>query len=107
MKIIGVHLQANSKSGKSGINCLSTHLKELGTLFKIDIDGKPYYFKLTNVLITDGSDDASISYRLEEYGYYNKISKNKFNLRSLIGKELTQVDDNVEIAKLNQEACYC
>lgn len=107
MQITSVHLLANSKLGKSGINCVDSALKELGTLFKINIDGKDYYFKLTNILITAACDNASIAYKLEEDGYYNKISKNKFNLRSLIGKELIQVDNKDEITKLNRESCYC
>jgi hypothetical protein len=76
-----------------------------GSKISLLFENKTHYFELTDISIN--GEFLEVTDR--EVGYFaSKLDeKSDFDLRKLIGLELSRVDDDETISKINEMSCWC
>lgn len=77
----------------------------VGTMVKLNFNGKDYYFEVIEVSTTE---ENSLSFKANEVGYYNKFSKkSNLDIRDLIGMTIEIVEDEETLKMIAEERQYC
>ena len=106
--VVKASIKSGEKRGGSGclIEFRSDEIIMLGNLFKMMYQEKDHYFKTIEVEADLGSGVKVVA---KETGYYHRLFDNdkKFDIRSIIGKEVEIVTDSAEISKVEKDASLC
>lgn len=109
MKITNAILTSSNKRSriKGGlyINYISIENVIKGSNISLKFEDENHYFEVTDILING----KNLEVKAIEVGYWcNKFDrKNDFDLRNLIGLELTKVEDLTTIKKINEMSVWC
>lgn len=109
MKITNAQLVSSDKrariSGGVYINYTSKDNVIKGSNVEITFENKKHYFEVTDITI----DGENLEVKAKEVGYWAKKfdNSNNFDLRKLIGIELSRIEDPETISKIHEMSCWC
>lgn len=103
-KILSGDRRAGVSSG-TYITLITEENVTKGQMLEIFLDKERHNFEVTDISITEGK----LSIDAREVGYWaRKIDRKKdFDLRSLLGVEVTVVTDAEKLKQINTESCWC
>ncbi len=109
MKITNAQLISSDKrariSGGVYIYFTSKENTIKGSNIELKFEDTKHYFEITDISING----ENLEVKAREVGYWAKKFDNKsdFDLRKLIGLELSKVDDHETILKIREMSCWC
>jgi predicted nuclease of restriction endonuclease-like RecB superfamily len=109
MKITNAQLISSDKrariSGGVYIHYTSKENAIKGSNIELEFEDTKHYFEITDISING----ENLEVKAKEVGYWAKKFDNKsdFDLRKLIGLELSKVDDTETISKIRKMSCWC
>lgn len=109
MKITNAQLVSDNKRariiGGVYINYISNDNVIKGSNVQLEFEGIIHYFEVTDISINGNF----LEIKAKEVGYWAKKFDNKqnFDLRNLIGLELSKVEDANTILKIHEMSCWC
>ena len=76
-----------------------------GDKLELDYEGSKNYFEVADISVNGENLDV----KAVEVGYWARKfdKKENFDLRSLIGLEITKIEDAQTIAKIREMSCWC
>ena len=109
MKITNAQLISSDKrtriNGGVYIDYTSVENVIKGSNIELDYENEKYYFEVTDISING----ENLEVKAKEVGYWAKKFDNKsdFDLRKLIGLELSRIEDAESISKIREMSCWC
>lgn len=109
MKVTNAQLVSSNKrariSGGVYIDYISKENAVKGSNIKLEFENSNHYFEVTDVSING----ENLNVTAREVGYWaTKFDeKSDFDLRKLIGLELSKIEDSKTIAKIHEMSCWC
>lgn len=109
MKITNVQLISSDKrariSGGVYIDYTSRENVIKGSNVELEFEHTKHYFEVTDISING----ENLEVKAREVGYWAKKFDNKsdFDLRKLIGLELSKVENTETISKIREMSCWC
>ncbi len=109
MIITSVEVISSNKRAKieGGLYITYTSIENatMDSKVELEFEGVKHYFSVTDISI-NGKD---LNITAKEVGYWAKqfTSKPNFDIRTLIGSEVTKVEDPAKISKINEMSCWC
>lgn len=109
MKITNAQLVSSDKrariSGGVYIDYTSKENVVKGSNIELEFEATKHYFEVTDISIKG----ENLEVKAKEVGYWAKKFDNKsdFDLRKLIGLELSKVEDTETISKISEMSCWC
>jgi co-chaperonin GroES (HSP10) len=76
-----------------------------GTILALEKDGETHYFNVAQIRV----EGDNLLVTAKEVGYWAKKFDQieNFDIRSLIGTDLTVITDKAMLAKVNKMSCWC
>lgn len=106
--------QKNKKGKRIGFSGIIIEIETNDSLIddsyiEIDVDGRKRPFVVDGITTKTNSELNSILIRAKETGYFaNRLSHNKdFDIRSLLGLQVSLVTDVERIKKIKESSFYC
>lgn len=109
MKITNAQLISTNKRarirGGVYIDYISKENAVKGSNIKLEFENKNHYFEVTDILING----ELLEVKAREVGYWATKFDNKsdFDLRKLIGLEVSKIEDTKTISKIHEMSCWC
>lgn len=109
MKITNAQLLSSDKrariSGGVYIDYISTENVVKGSNIELEYENTKHYFEVTDISING----ENLEVKAKEVGYWAKKfdKKSDFDLRKLIGLELSKIEDKEAISKIREMSCWC
>ena len=109
MKITNAQLISSDKrmriSGGVYIDYISKETVIKGSNVELEFEDTKHYFEITDISING----EFLEVKAKEVGYWSKKFDNKsdFDLRKLIGLELSKVENPETISKIHEMSCWC
>lgn len=109
MKITNAQLVSRDKrariSGGVYIDYTSKENITKGSNIELEFEGTKHYFEVIDISINGQNLDV----KAKEVGYWARMFDNKsdFDLRKLIGLELSNVENAETISKIREMSCWC
>ena len=109
MKITTAQLVSSDKRARviGGVYIDYTSVENVvkGSNIELDYEGVKHYFEITDISING----ENLEVKAKEVGYWGKKFDNKsdFDLRKLIGLELSKVENAETISKIREMSCWC
>lgn len=109
MKVLNVELLESKRMGMRVIpGGVHIHFESAENVkkddyFKINLDGKLYYFKAVEIKV----EGKNLKITAQEVGYYAyKLDFKGIDLRSVIGLEVLPVNDLLKIKEIEEQSCW-